>query len=362
MIKSKKIHIVIGTKAQLIKMAPIMMELEKKKIKYNFIFTGQHKETINEIRENFNIKSPDKILYTGKDITGIFQMLCWLTRICYKSVLKRKEIFGTTSQNDIVLVHGDTFSTVLGALMGKFGKIKIAHIESGLRSFNLFHPFPEEINRKITFLLSDYYFCPGQWAVNNLKKYKGVKINTKINTLFDTLQIAKNKKSNIKIPKEKYCICSVHRFENIFKKNILKDIIKSLKLISKNIKILFILHPPTKQQLEKTKLIKELENNKNIELRPRYNYTDFINLLNKAQFIITDGGSNQEESYYLGKPCLLMRKATEREEGLGKNVIISNYDDKKIKDFIKNYKKYNFPEIKQKESPSRIIVNYINKL
>lgn len=102
-----------------------------------------------------------------------------------------------------------------------------------------------------------------------------------------------------------------------------------------------------------------LKKNKNIELTPRYDYFEFIKLLNKSEFVISDGGSNQEECFYLGKPCLLLRNETERKEGIDKNVVLSNFDEKVINDFINNYQKYKFKMISDKQSPSKMIVNKI---
>lgn len=355
-----KIHIVIGTKAQLIKMAPIMLELKKQKIPYNFIFTGQHQLTIDQLRKNFDIKKPDIILHKGKDITGIFQAVFWIFKILFKTFTQKTKILGKTKKNDILLTHGDTFSTILGALIGKIAKIKVAHIESGLRSFNLFSPFPEELNRLITFKLSDIFFCPGIWAKNNLKKYKGIKINTKYNTLFDALHLAIKNKVKIAFPNKKYAIVSIHRFENIFKKEKFKNIIKLLNKISESQQLLFILHEPTKKQLKKFKF-NNLLNKKNIKICPRHDYFEFIKLINKSEFVITDGGSNQEECFYMGKPCLLMRETTERKEGLKKNVVISKFNEKVILNFVKNYKKYKIATDTNKNSPSKIIVNFLKK-
>jgi UDP-N-acetylglucosamine 2-epimerase (non-hydrolysing) len=361
---NKKIHIILGTKAQLIKMAPIMKKLQKKEIPYNFIFTGQHKETIDKLRENFSIKEPDITLYKGKDITGIGQMFLWILKMSWSTIWKKKEIFGETTKNDVLLTHGDTFSTVLGALIGKIARIKVGHVESGLRSFNIFSPFPEELNRIITFYLADYYYCPGEWAVNNLKKFKGEKINTEINTLYESLQLALKTETNteLKIPNEKFVVASIHRFENIFKKDQFRKILRILEELSKKIKILIILHPPTQKQLEKFGLIKQLKENPNIELRPRYDYINFIHLLNKSEFLITDGGSNQEEAFYMGKPCLLMRETTERQEGLNKNVVISKFNEKDILEFANNYNKYQIETLKNQNSPSEIIIKHINEI
>ncbi|MDP4010204.1 MAG: UDP-N-acetylglucosamine 2-epimerase [Candidatus Shapirobacteria bacterium] len=359
-IKSK-LYIIIGTKAQLIKMAPIMIELKKRKIDYTYISTGQHQETIKDLISTFQIKKPDHTLYQGRDITKIWQMLIWSIG-CIKNVLiNRKKYF--PKKNGIVLVHGDTYSTVLGAIIGKICQQKVAYVEAGLRSFDIFNPFPEEIFRLITSQLADIHFCPGDFAYKNSQRYKGIKINTQINTLYDSLKLViKNlNKIEVDIPQESYCIVSIHRFENIFNKKVFSKIIGQIEFISKSKKVLFILHKPTKEKLIEYGLLVKLEDNQNIELRPRYDYFRFIKLLNSADFIVTDGGSNQEECYYLGKPCLLMRKTTERKEGIGSNVLVSNYRNKIIKKFILNiYSKQN-KFIKHKSSPSEVIVNSIHQ-
>lgn len=354
------IHIIIGTKAQLIKMAPIMVEFKNRGIYYNFIFTGQHKETMDELLKNFGLNGPDYIMdKTGTDITGILQMIIWMTKNLYHTLIHKREIF--KCNNGIVLVHGDTFSTLLGALMGKMAGLKVGHVESGLRSFDLFNPFPEEITRICVFKLSDYYFCPGEWAIKNIDNENGIKINTVMNTLYDSLNIAIKNGDNIRIdiPTEKYAIVTIHRFENIFRKEKLEEIIRKLEMISKQIKLLFILHKPTEQNLHKFNYYERLKKSKNIELRQRYNYFEFVKLMNNAEFLISDGGSNQEESFYLGKPCILLRNATERMEGLNRNIVLSNYDASIIDDFVQNYKNFEYDLLEADDNPSNMIVDTI---
>lgn len=356
------IHVIIGTKAQLIKMAPIMVELQNRGIYYNFIFTGQHKDTMDKLLQNFELKKPDYIMdKSNADITGVNQMAVWVAKNLIHTLLHKKQIF--KGYRGIVLVHGDTFSTLLGALMGKIAGLKVAHVESGLRSFDFFNPFPEEITRVLVFKFADYYFCPGEWAVKNLTGEHGIRINTKVNTLYDSLQLALKYENNIhvNIPSEKYAIVTIHRFENIFKKKKLKDIIEILEDIAQKIKLLFILHKPTEQNLHKFNFYRRLEENKNIELRPRYDYFEFVKLMNNAEFLISDGGSNQEESYYLGKPCLLLRKATERLEGINKNVVLSNYNANTIVDFVENYRNFEHEPLILENSPSKLIVDVILK-
>lgn len=357
------IHVVVGTKAQLIKIAPVMAALQRQGVDYNFIFTGQHRETIADLRQNFGIKEPDVVLYHGKDITSIIQMLFWMSRILLTAVFHRQWIFRKQGKKDIVLVHGDTFSTLLGALMGKMAGKKIGHVESGLRSFKLFHPFPEEITRLLTFYLSDYYFCPGDWAMQNLAKYRGHKINTGANTLLDALGLAKDRLNvcSVKMPEKPFALVSLHRFENIFKQKTFKILIEYLQEISQGMKLLFIMHPPTAAKLEKFGFHKKMVAAANIELRPRYDYFNFIQLLIGSEFLITDGGSNQEEASYLGKPTLLFRSATERKEGIGANVVVSNYDRKIINEFVANYKQYATLPVRPEKSPTEIIISNITQ-
>jgi UDP-N-acetylglucosamine 2-epimerase (non-hydrolysing) len=289
-------------------------------------------------------------------------MFIWSINCLIKTIKNKKDIFGSNKEG-IVLVHGDTFSALLGARMAKIAGLKVGTVEAGLRSFDLFNPFPEEIIRRLLSPLTDYHFCPGDFAFENSQKYKGVKINTKINTLYDSLQLVlKNKeKISVDIPKEKYCLVSIHRFENLFNKERFDFIIKRIKEISKDMKVLFILHKPTKEKLIETGYFDRLNNNKNIELRPRYDYFKFIRLLIDSEFLITDGGSNQEETSYLGKPCLVMRKTTERKEGIGTSVVVSEYSPKIIKNFVNNYFEFRKKDKSLKASPSKTIVSKIKK-
>jgi UDP-N-acetylglucosamine 2-epimerase (non-hydrolysing) len=357
------IHFFSGTEAEIIKIAPVMQELTKRKIEYNFIWSGQHKQKIDKHLKNFNIKKPDIVLHKGAEITKVSQMFFWLVKLLIKNFYFRKKAF--KGKKGIVLLHGDTMTTVIGSIWSRLNFMKVGHLEAGLTSNKLFRPLPEEIDRLIVSKFSNYYFCPNEWAIENLnkKKRKGIKINTNQNTLFDSInQFLKTKnKRKTHIPKTKYAVCSLHRFENVYNEKIFIQLVKHLEEISKHTKILFILHKNTNELLIKFNLKKRLEKNKNIELRQRYGYFDFISLVQNSEFFISDGGSNQEESSYLGIPTIILRSETERIEGLGKNVIITNFNIYIIKEFLKNYKNYKYPILKLKENPSKIIVDYLLK-
>lgn len=350
------INILIGTKAQLIKMAPIMREIQLRDIKYNFIFSGQHNETIKDIRANFGVKEPDFVLYSGKDITSIPQIIFWFLRVLVKGFIQKRRMFGDDPKG-IILNHGDTFSALLGSLVGKMAGLKTGHIESGLRSFKIFHPFPEEITRLLVFNLTDYFYCPGEWAAENVRSYKGEVINTRENTLYDALSLSADFAESADCPVTSFAIATLHRYENIFNREQLTRVVEIIERTAIRIKVLFIMHPPTKKNLLKYGLHDRLACNSMIELRPRYDYFRFISLLKRAEFVISDGGSNQEECFYLGKPCLLLRYATERKEGLQKNVVLSRFDDELINDFIENYSRYQMDTYQVTTGPSKFIVD-----
>lgn len=333
------IYFIVGTKAQFIKMAPVVCAAEEKGIRYRIILTGQHRDTLSEIADNFNVRAADYVLYDGPDIVSIPKMFAWAIRVLWKTYWEKSSIFDGGDKAGVVLVHGDTFSTLLGAFMAKIAGLRVGHVESGLRSFNYFHPFPEEITRLIVFRISDFYFCPGSWAVSNLDKFNGVKIDTKKNTLFDALKFAvQNEKNvNVGVPQRPFGIVSLHRFENISSRENLLRVVEIVERIAESHYLLFILHKPTEKKLKKINLYERLRENENIEFRSRYDYFRFVKLIMHARFMVSDGGSNQEECSYLNKPLLLLRKATERPEGLDKNCVLSNYEFSKIDRFIQEF-------------------------
>lgn len=359
------IHVILGTKAQLIKMAPILAEFQRRGLSYNFILTGQHKETVEALRDNFGVKEPDYVLYDGPDITGTGRMLTWLGRCAVTMLRRRRSIFGgRLDRGHVVLVHGDTVSTLLGAVVGRLLGARVAHVESGLRSFDYLHPFPEEITRVLTFRFTHIFFCPGAWAVVNLRRFGGVKIDTGQNTLFDCLQLARERMAlaaGPRLPDVAYGVCTLHRFENVYKRPKLEWMVATLGRIARRKRLLFILHPVTEKQLRRWGLLDTLAGLPGIELRPRMDYFNFIRLVDGADFVISDGGSNQEENYYLGKPCLLLRKASERVEGIGENCVLSGYDDGVIDEFVAHFERYRRPPVSLERSPAAMIVDYLQQ-
>lgn len=335
------ILIPIGTKAQLIKMAPVILALHEREIPFDFVLTGQHQETMADLIDGFGLVAPAYRLATINEADTSLKLAAWLLKIL-KRHLRTTSIVAQKKYH-YCLVHGDTMSTLVGALIARRHGIKVAHVEAGLRSHSIFHPFPEELTRLAVSRLSSIFYCSGSTAISNVERLrdKADIVDIGQNTLLDSVRFALSEQFQ-SFPQSKdngrYCVVSVHRFENISNSKRLRFILETIQTFAQTIKVKFVLHAATRNKLAQGGWLPILEKANGIELLPRMRYFEFINLISQAQFLVSDGGSNQEESSYLDIPCLLMRQRTERDEGLGTNVVLSEYDPKRIQTFFETNK------------------------
>ena len=329
------IFVLIGTKAQLVKMAPVMLSLDEHGLEYQFVLTGQHAETMDDLISDFSLREPDWCFVKPIEADTHLRLLSWLV----KAFIGGYRGLNRSDGKDLVLVHGDTLSTLVGAILGRLQGIQVVHIEAGLRSFSYFNPFPEEIVRVLVTRISQYFVCQDDVAVGNLK-HLGVAdkniFNAKANTLMDALNYVKAKSPEMTTYKTPYCVVSLHRSENLGSQKRFRFLMQLIVKMSMHTHVLFVLHPVTKKKLQATGWMEGFESNPEISLLERMAYSKFMALLANASFLVTDGGSNQEEACYLGLPCLIMREATERVEGLASNAVLSNYDEEVIRDFFDN--------------------------
>lgn len=316
------IAIVIGTKAELIKCMPVMRELENKKEDYWFIHTGQH--PLGKACEEFGVKKPDFVLSPEPKIsTKFWSKINRLSIFWFFMMIGRVKKIISRINPKYVIYHGDTMSTAAASIGSSKvlnpGKIwKNVHLEAGLRSGSIWEPFPEEISRQISDRFSDVLLAVSDLSENNLRKdfrTNKKKIFKLGNTIVDSSIIAYNlgKKMKIRTPK-KYALINIHRHENLRNKNRLKNIVKILENIKEY--SLWPLHDNTEYHLKKYGLWEEVVKIKNIKIIPLTDYATFIFLLANCRYLVTDGGSIQEESLVFKKPCVLLRKRTERQEGL----------------------------------------------
>lgn len=358
-----RICVVIGTRAQFIKTAPVMQALQRRNIPYHFLLTGQHNDTFSEMLSDFDLKEPDSMVVDWqREAKSVGGLATWGVRAFRKWFNARDYI---PFQDGLVLVHGDTPSAVWGAIAGRITNNRVFHIEAGLRSRNIFQPFPEELIRLLMPRLVDIYAAPGNWAMDNLTKHRGDKINTVHNTAVDALKYVLDHRQadasllNQQLP-DAFVVASFHRVENLYNKARLTQIVDTIVEVSKQHTVLFLMHPVTRTRLEKHDLIQYLEaQGDRIILQGRLPYAQFIPFLKQAQFIVTDSGSMQEEVVWLGVPMLVFRNASERQEGLDRNVVLSHYQPDLIENFLQNPDAYRYPPQLPDESPSEMIVDWI---
>ena len=334
------IHVAIGTKAQFIKMAPIILALQQKAAAFNLIDLGQHSMITRDLRDEFNLKSPDVTLSSGKNVSRLGQGIRWLSGFFIKGLNHnwvKQHVF--LNRPGVCLIHGDTVSTLIALYLAKRAGLTVAHVEAGLRSFNIFEPFPEELVRLLAMRFADILYAPSAWARDNLVKMgygrKTVLIssNTSMEAVFSSL----SKSVDLGLGLKNYALVTVHRMENIFSRQRLEFVLTLIERIARDIPVVFVQHPPTVNQMVKFGLQQRLERLRDVTLSHILSHAQFIHLLNRCEFVVTDGGSIQEESYYLGKPCLLLRKKTERMEGIGRNVVLGECTLEAAERFIREY-------------------------
>jgi UDP-N-acetylglucosamine 2-epimerase (non-hydrolysing) len=356
------IHFVVGTRAQLLKLAPVMVECERRGLEWRWVYTAQHRDTVQQIVETFGLPEPAYVVVKwDTEAKSKASMARWMSRMLMALPRSSRVLARRTGPRNVVVTHGDTFTTWLAALMGRLTRTRVLHVESGLRSFNLREPFPEEINRLITFRLANYYACQDEEAIHNLRRRKGIKFNTHGNTQIDTLRFGIEHSSSIvvDVPDQPFAVATIHRYENIFDADRLRRIVTEIKQIAAGRIVLFIQHPATRIQLEKLGLLGELEQAPGVRLLPRLEYLPFIATVRRAEFVISDGGGNQVELYYLGKPTLIFRDDVEQQEGIGDNAVLSRLDPDVIRDFLAGYPSLAREPRLPDTSPTATIVDFL---
>lgn len=309
---------VVGTRAQLIKMAPVVVACEQRCLPSLLLMTGQHHETMEDLIKEFGIQSRRVAALPASEHATVGSLMHWLPA-AYRGIRQQLREVGAVPT---VLVHGDTLSTLIGAYAAHRNKSKVVHLESGLSSGRLFDPFPEEICRRLVFRMTDVAMCPNGPAAEYMRKHHraGV-IDTGGNTIVDAVALT-GAQDVVRNSDSPYLVTSLHRFQNIYDRNRLASLMMLIETLAAQFVVHFVLHPATRARLEKLGLMQHLSSVSGIRLSPRMGYGDFIRLTAAAECVLTDGGSNQEELAALGIPTIVMRARTERPDGLGVNALM----------------------------------------
>lgn len=318
----KKVLLVFGTRPEAIKMAPLALQLKQQQDSFEtkVCVTGQHRKMLDQVIELFNL-SPDfdlNLMKPGQTLSDITA-----------GVLKGLEQVFAEWMPDVVLVHGDTATTFAASLAAYYHKIAVGHVEAGLRTGDIYSPWPEEANRKLTGALTTYHFAPTQSSYNNLIKENISPENITItgNTVIDALLTVKEKVENDQEiisqfeeqfdflnPEKKLILVTGHRREN-FGQGFL-NICSALANIAKQhpeVQIVYPVHLNPNVQKPVNELLSDISN---IHLIAPQDYLPFVYLMNRSYLILTDSGGIQEEAPSLGKPVLVMRDTTERPEAV----------------------------------------------
>lgn len=340
--KQIKVINIVGARPNFMKMGPIVEEMEKSNFSQILIHTGQHYDyqmsklffdDLGLPRPHFNLSvgSGSHAVQTGE-------------------IMKRVESVFIKEKPSLVLVVGDVNSTLACAITASKLCIPVAHVEAGLRSFD--RGMPEEINRVLTDAVSDYLFITEDSAQINLKK-EGIaqeKIFFVGNTMIDTLLKFRDRAqtlpvliNGVDIKKQPYSILTMHRPSNIENKKNLRNILEALKKISKNIPVVFPVHPRTLNQIENAGLLSYFSDpcsgiNHGIHAVDPMGYLEFLSLMTGAKLVFTDSGGIQEETTVLNIPCVTLRENTERPVtvSVGSNVLVGADKDKIIQEAEKN--------------------------
>jgi len=307
-----KVMTIFGTRPEAIKMAPLVKELEKRsEIECIVCVTAQHREMLDQVLTIFDInpKYDLNIMKSGQTLTEITaRVLSGLDEIIKKE------------QPNIILVHGDTTTTFAGALAAFYNQVDIGHVEAGLRTWEKYSPFPEEMNRQMVDRMTDMFFAPTEVSKANLLKedIKEEKIYITGNTAIDAMKYTVSENYNNElfewIGEDKFILLTAHRRENLG--DPMYNIFRAIKRIveeHKDVKVIYPIHmnPIIRQIADEV-----IGNEDRIKIIEPLEVVDFHNFINRSYLILTDSGGIQEEAPSLGKPVLVLRNTTERPEGI----------------------------------------------
>ncbi len=321
-IRMKKIKVmtIFGTRPEAIKMAPLVNELKRDEdIEDIVCVTAQHRQMLDQVLDIFGIV-PDYDLNVMKDRQTLPQITSSVLQGIVEVIEKAKP--------DMILVHGDTTTTFAGALAGFYSKVKIGHVEAGLRTYDKYSPFPEEMNRKLVGSMADLHFCPTENNKNNLLKENipGDGIYITGNTVIDALKTTVSDSYEFETPElkeidfsKKVIVLTAHRRENLGEP--MENIFRAVKKIAEEYKDVEIVYPVHLNPLVREPANRILGDVENVHLIEPLDVQELHNLMDRAYLVMTDSGGLQEEAPALGKPVLVLRQETERPEAVNAGTV-----------------------------------------
>lgn len=351
---------IYGTTGELIKLAPVLVRIRDAGGRYVSATTGQQVQQIPALLDQLELPQPDVWLGRGaggRDLQTNADIPRWLAGVARTFARERSALKGLVLRGEgepLVLVHGDTMTTLLGTLMGRVLRVPVAHIEAGVRTWDVFHPFPEEITRRMVSRIAQLHYAPGPSAAANLRR--GAVVDTGTNTIRDSVHLAPR---NSPLPElvngRPYGVVSLHRYELLKDEQLLRRTLETLARHGRKTPLLFVDHPVTAAAIDRFGL-RSLFDERGLVRVPRLNFFGFVELLRRSSFVVTDSGGSQVESFELDLPCLIHRKKVEQAEGVGENVVVSGFSTAVLEDFLERPERYHRTSPRAEQSPSDMIV------
>ncbi|QGQ18883.1 hypothetical protein GC089_06055 [Cellulomonas sp. JZ18] len=345
---------VYGTTAEAIKLAPVVSRLRERGVPVEQWLTYQHTEALDATMGTLGLGRADVVVARGRrgaPLKTPVDMVVWLLSVAgwtVRNALRQRRRLDR--RRDVVVVHGDTVTSVVGALLARCVGLRSAHVEAGLRSGDWRHPFPEELDRRIVGRLASVHYAPSEEACANLRGRSGV-VHTHGNTVMDAALDSTGAVAHDGAP---YGVVLLHRFEFISDPARVRD---TLRLLAEHADVPLKVLVDAYARDAIVAAIDELGAGDRLLVQPKLSHGDFIQTLRDAALVVTDSGGVQEEAALYGVPTLVHRMATERSEGLGANALLSYWKPEVVRDFLTGYRTYRVDVPPPAVSPSQVVVD-----
>lgn len=357
------IAIVAGTTAELIKLAPVMQALRQDGTGYQLWNTAQHVDGLRATLNDLGLPQPDEhFIAPGRQrpLVRVAQVPGWVVQVLLHALRHRRRLrraLAADGGRPLVIVHGDTFTTVLGALVGRWLGARVAHVEAGMRSGHLWKPLPEEINRRLVARLVHLHFAPTANEVENLRRerVRGTVVDTGANTVIDALRMMSvDREPTVDLPSN-FGLVTLHRFEMLRDAAVFSETLRCLQKASTKVPLVMPAGDTERRRIEELGLLDLFDGS--FRLVDKQPYAHFMPILGRASFVVTDSGGLQQECGILGTPCAVHRATTESLQGLGHNLLLTGLDMTVLRQFLDSWEDYRRPSSLEEYHPTDVVID-----
>lgn len=357
------IAIIAGTTAELIKLGPVMRAIRDEGGTYALWNTAQHVQGMSETLADLGLPEPDRHLVpprAQRQVVSSLQVPGWAARVMSHAVRNAKRLRAELRAGPgrpLVVVHGDTFTTVLGALIGRILRVDVAHVEAGMRSGSIMHPMPEELNRRAVARLARIHFAPTANEVANLRRERarGAIVDTGANTVVDAVRlIMSDREPAVDLPVV-FGLVTLHRHEMLKNAEVFGETLRALRESSRTTPLVMPAGATERRRIDELGLAGLFDDR--FRMIAKAPYAEFLPILARASFVVTDSGGLQQECGILGLPCAVQRETTESLQGVGENLLVTGLDMDRLRAFLSGWEGYRRRSKLDEFHPTRVIMD-----